>query len=131
MCQRRASNPQNLLFESSMFTNYITSAEKDIKISLYNYSTLPPKTGLCAEEGSRTLTPFRAQRPQRCVFTITPLPQRKDIKASPLQLQTLLRWEVYVRKRGLEPLRPFGHQILSLVRLPITPYPVKKNPVSV
>ncbi len=28
---------------------------------------------------------------------------------------------VLVRKRGLEPLRPFDHQILNLARLPIPP----------
>ena len=28
-----------------------------------------------------------------------------------------------VRKKGLEPLRPFGHQLLRLARLPIPPLP--------
>ena len=31
--------------------------------------------------------------------------------------------ECVVRKRGLEPLRPFGHQLLRLARLPIPPLP--------
>ena len=30
---------------------------------------------------------------------------------------------VMVRKKGLEPLRPFGHQLLRLARLPIPPLP--------
>src|SRR4029077_2282007 len=29
-----------------------------------------------------------------------------------------------VRKKGLEPLRPFGHQLLRLARLPIPPLPL-------
>jgi hypothetical protein len=28
-----------------------------------------------------------------------------------------------MRKKGLEPLRPFGHQLLRLARLPIPPLP--------
>ena len=28
-----------------------------------------------------------------------------------------------VRKKGLEPLRPYGHQLLRLARLPIPPLP--------
>ncbi len=32
-----------------------------------------------------------------------------------------------VRKRGLEPLRPFGHQDLNLARLPITPLPLVRR----
>ena len=31
--------------------------------------------------------------------------------------------ELVVRKKGLEPLRPFGHQLLRLARLPIPPLP--------
>src|SRR5580692_6818764 len=31
--------------------------------------------------------------------------------------------ELLVRKKGLEPLRPFGHQLLRLARLPIPPLP--------
>src|SRR5579863_213094 len=31
--------------------------------------------------------------------------------------------EMLVRKKGLEPLRPFGHQLLRLARLPIPPLP--------
>ena len=30
---------------------------------------------------------------------------------------------IYLRKKGLEPLRPFGHQLLRLARLPIPPLP--------
>ena len=30
---------------------------------------------------------------------------------------------IVVRKKGLEPLRPFGHQLLRLARLPIPPLP--------
>src|SRR5580693_1021238 len=33
------------------------------------------------------------------------------------------RSEKRVRKKGLEPLRPFGHQLLRLARLPIPPLP--------
>ena len=29
-----------------------------------------------------------------------------------------------MRKKGLEPLRPFGHQLLRLARLPIPPLPL-------
>jgi hypothetical protein len=32
-----------------------------------------------------------------------------------------------VRKKGLEPLRPFGHQLLRLARLPIPPLPHRKS----
>src|SRR6202167_6666996 len=32
-----------------------------------------------------------------------------------------LKW--VMRKKGLEPLRPFGHQLLRLARLPIPPLP--------
>ena len=31
--------------------------------------------------------------------------------------------EFDLRKKGLEPLRPFGHQLLRLARLPIPPLP--------
>jgi hypothetical protein len=30
-----------------------------------------------------------------------------------------------VRKKGVEPLRPFGHKILSLARLPVPPLPLE------
>jgi hypothetical protein len=33
------------------------------------------------------------------------------------------KFEFVVRKKGLEPLRPFGHQLLRLARLPIPPLP--------
>src|SRR5690348_8417453 len=36
--------------------------------------------------------------------------------------------ESLVRKKGLEPLRPFGHQLLRLARLPIPPLP-RRNEV--
>jgi hypothetical protein len=32
-----------------------------------------------------------------------------------------------VRKKGLEPLRPFGHQLLRLARLPIPPLPRRQT----
>jgi hypothetical protein len=31
--------------------------------------------------------------------------------------------QIFLRKKGLEPLRPFGHQLLRLARLPIPPLP--------
>jgi hypothetical protein len=33
------------------------------------------------------------------------------------------RLKIFLRKKGLEPLRPFGHQLLRLARLPIPPLP--------
>jgi hypothetical protein len=40
-------------------------------------------------------------------------------------LVELLHWQRnYLRKKGLEPLRPFGHQLLRLARLPIPPLPL-------
>src|SRR5580693_7647440 len=37
------------------------------------------------------------------------------------------RSEKRVRKKGLEPLRPFGHQLLRLARLPIPPLPQRSR----
>ncbi len=35
-----------------------------------------------------------------------------------------------MRKKGLEPLRPFGHQLLRLARLPIPPLPQRKHSIA-
>src|SRR5713226_6152222 len=50
------------------------------------------------------------------------------MKRRPLRLATLAQGkislsEIFMRKEGVEPPRPFGHKILSLARLPVPPLP--------
>src|SRR6266851_1534948 len=50
------------------------------------------------------------------------------MKRRPLRLASLAQGkislsEIFMRKEGVEPPRPFGHKILSLARLPVPPLP--------
>ena len=106
-CSRSTTRPEGV--EPPTFGSEV---RRSIQLS-YGRSSLRLVTSISAQDWTRTSTPFRAQRPQRCLSTnfstwahARLLPARHN--------RTML-------EEGVEPSRGFPHRILNPARLPIPP----------